>query len=114
MIMEPLLKWAGNPNVTVVVKAFGLKATTQVLDLQVFAIPRITLKLLVPNFPCFAKILVSLMEKPHVDFGLKLLGADVMSIPGLYRFVQETIKKQVAAMYLWPKTLEVPIMDPTK
>lgn len=26
--------------------------------------------------------------QPHVDFGLKLLGADVMAIPGLYRFVQ--------------------------
>jgi Ca2+-dependent lipid-binding protein len=84
------------------------------VDLQVFALPRITLKPLVPTFPCFAKILVSLMEKPHVDFGLKLLGADIMAIPGLYRFVQETIKKQVAAMYLWPKTLEVPIMDPSK
>ncbi|WOL07318.1 synaptotagmin-2-like [Canna indica] len=114
LIMEPSLKWAGNPNVTIIIKAFGLKATAQVIDLQVFAIPRITLKPLVPSFPCFAKILVSLMEKPHVDFGLKLLGADVMSIPGLYRFVQETIKKQVANMYLWPKTLEVPIMDLSK
>ncbi|XP_028091108.1 uncharacterized protein LOC114291253 isoform X4 [Camellia sinensis] len=28
---------------------------------------------------------LSLMEKPHVDFGLKVLGADAMSIPGLYR-----------------------------
>jgi hypothetical protein len=26
--------------------------------------------------------------QPHVDFGLKLLGADLMSIPGLYRVVQ--------------------------
>lgn len=114
LIMEPSLKWAGNPNVIVVVKAFGLKATLQVVDLQVFAVPRITLKPLVPNFPCFAKIFVSLMEKPHVDFGLKLLGADVMAVPGLYRFVQETIKTQVASMYLWPKALEVPIMDPAK
>ncbi|ONK80535.1 uncharacterized protein A4U43_C01F18910 [Asparagus officinalis] len=114
LIMEPSLKWAGNPNVTVVVKAFGLKATAQLVDLQIFAAPRITLKPLVPSFPCFANILVSLMEKPHVDFGLKLLGADLMSIPGLYRFVQETIKTQVANMYLWPKTLEVPIMDPSK
>ncbi|XXG75020.1 hypothetical protein AAC387_Pa07g3613 [Persea americana] len=114
LIMEPSLKWAGNPNVTVAVRAFGLKATVQVLDLQVFAAPRITLKPLVPCFPCFAKILVSLMEKPHVDFGLKLLGADVMSIPGLYRYVQEMIKDQVANMYLWPKTLEVQIMDPSK
>ncbi|XP_020586414.1 synaptotagmin-2 [Phalaenopsis equestris] len=111
LILEPVLKWAGNPNITVVVKAFGLKASAQVIDLQVFAIPRITLKPLVPSFPCFAKIYVSLMEKPHVDFGLRLLGADLMSIPGIYTVVQEIIKNQVASMYLWPKTLEIPIMD---
>ncbi|KAI4316953.1 hypothetical protein L6164_024875 [Bauhinia variegata] len=114
LIMEPSVKWAGNPNIIVAVKAFGLRATVQVVDLQVFAAPRITLKPLVPSFPCFANIYVSLMEKPHVDFGLKLLGADAMSIPGLYRFVQELIKEQVAKMYLWPKALEVQIMDPTK
>ncbi|KAK0582656.1 hypothetical protein LWI29_028204 [Acer saccharum] len=114
LIMEPCIKWAGNPNVTIAVKAFGLKATVQVVDLQVFAAPRITLKPLVPTFPCFAKIFVSLMEKPHVDFGLKLLGGDLMAIPGLYRFVQELIKDQVANMYLWPKSLEVPILDPAK
>lgn len=28
--MEPSLKWAANPNITVAVKAFGLKATVQV------------------------------------------------------------------------------------
>ncbi|KAJ7967164.1 synaptotagmin-2-like [Quillaja saponaria] len=114
LIMEPSIKWAGNPNVTVAVKAFGLKATVQVVDLQVFLSPRITLKPLVPSFPCFANIVVSLMEKPHIDFGLKLIGADLMSIPGLYRFVQELIKDQVANMYLWPKTLEIPILDPAK
>lgn len=114
LIMEPIIKWAGNPNITIVVKAFGIKASVQVIDLQVSALPRITLKPLVPSFPCFAKILVSLMEKPHVDFGLKLLGADVMAIPGLYAFVQEMIKTHVANMYLWPKVLEVPIMDPAK
>ncbi|CAO1940357.1 unnamed protein product [Urochloa humidicola] len=69
--------------------AYGLEAIIQIVDLPVFASPRITLKPLVPTFPCFAKILVSLMEKA-------------------------TIKKQVASMYLWPKTLEVPIMDPSK
>ncbi|CAA2962031.1 synaptotagmin-1-like isoform X1 [Olea europaea subsp. europaea] len=113
LIMEPFLKWAGNPNVVIAVKAFGLKATVQVVDLQVFGQPRVTLKPLVPSFPCFAKIVVSLMQKPHVDFGLKLVGADLMSIPGLYRFVQEIIKDQVSSMYLWPKTLEVQILEPT-
>ncbi|KAF7810785.1 synaptotagmin-2-like isoform X1 [Senna tora] len=114
LIMEPCIKWAGNPNVIVAVKAFGLKATAQVVDLQVFVLPRVTLKPLVPSFPCFANIFVSLMEKPHVDFGLKLIGFDLMAIPGLYRFVQELIKDQVANMYLWPKTLEVQVLDPIK
>lgn len=114
VILEPSLKWAANPNITIVVKAFGLRATAQVVDFQVFASPRITLKPLVPAFPCFATIYVSLMEKPHVDFGLKLLGADLMSIPGVYRLVQELIKDQVANMYLWPRTLEVPVLDPIK
>ncbi|KAL8459163.1 hypothetical protein ACS0TY_036580 [Phlomoides rotata] len=114
LMMELGLKWAGSPNILVAVKAFGLRATVQVLDFQVFACPRITLKPLVPSFPCFANLHVSLMEKPHVDFGVKLLGADAMSIPGVYRIIQELIKDQVADMYLWPKRLEVQIMDPMK
>ncbi|EFJ37409.1 hypothetical protein SELMODRAFT_403728 [Selaginella moellendorffii] len=83
-------------NILVAVKAFGLRATVQVVDLQVFATARVTLKLLAPAFPCFCKIIVSLMEKPHVDFGLKLLGGDLMAIPGLYAFVQDLIKDKVS------------------
>jgi hypothetical protein len=30
MILEPSLKFAGNPNIILAVKAFGLKATVQV------------------------------------------------------------------------------------
>lgn len=35
----------------------------QLVDLQVFAMPRVTLKPLVPTIPCFASIVVSLLEK---------------------------------------------------
>ncbi|PSR98893.1 Synaptotagmin-3 like [Actinidia chinensis var. chinensis] len=111
LVMEPAIKWAGNPNIVLVLKLMSLRITAQLVDLQIFAAPRIILKPLVPTFPCFANIVVSLMEKPHVDFGMKVLGGDIMSIPGLYRFVQETIKKQVASLYLWPQTLEIPILD---
>lgn len=45
----------------------------QVVDLQVFAFPRITLKPLVPSFPCFAKILVSLMEKVSDNYFLPMI-----------------------------------------
>ncbi|XP_028773594.1 synaptotagmin-3 [Neltuma alba] len=111
LIMEPIIKWAGNQNVVVALKLLSPRIKVQVVELQVFAAPRITLKPLVPTFPCFANIVVSLLEKPHVDFGMKISGGDIMSIPGLYRYVQETIKKQVANLYLWPQTLEIPILD---
>ncbi|KAF7820142.1 synaptotagmin-3 isoform X1 [Senna tora] len=111
LVMEPVIKWAGNQNVVLVLKLLSLRITVQVVDLQIFAAPRITLKPLVPTFPCFANIVVSLLDKPHVDFGMKISGGDIMSIPGLYRYVQETIKKQVAGLYLWPQTLDIPILD---
>lgn len=49
LIIEPVLRWAGNPNIIVAAKAFGLRATVQVFscitvdeekknsDLQLFA-----------------------------------------------------------------------------
>lgn len=36
LIMEPSIKWAGNPNILIAVKAFGLKATIQVFHLLTF------------------------------------------------------------------------------
>ncbi|KAH7513199.1 hypothetical protein FEM48_Zijuj12G0171100 [Ziziphus jujuba var. spinosa] len=118
---EPMLRWAGNPNIILVVKLLALRIKIQLIDIQIFAAPRIILKPLVPTIPCFASIVVSLMEKgkmyfvmcaqPYVDFGLKVLGGDIMAIPGLYQFVQETIKKQIASLYLWPQTYELQILD---
>ncbi|XP_038972380.1 synaptotagmin-3-like isoform X2 [Phoenix dactylifera] len=98
LAIEPGVRWAGNANISL-------------LQLQIFLVPRITLKPLVPSFPCFANLSVSLMEKPRVDFGLKLLGGDIMAIPGLYRFIQETVATQISNLYHWPKVLEVPILD---
>ncbi|GJS94800.1 synaptotagmin-3 isoform X1 [Tanacetum coccineum] len=111
LVMEPAFKWAGNPNIIINVKISSLRIKIQLVDLQVFAVPRVTLKPLVPSFPCFSNVIVSLMEEPHVDFGLKVLGGDLMSIPGLYRLVQDVIKKEAAKLYMWPQTLEIPILD---
>lgn len=111
LVMETPVRWAGNPDITLVIKLLSLRITVQLVDLQIFSTARIALKPLVPSFPCFSNIVVSLMEKPHVDFGLKISGGDIMSIPGLYRYVQETIKKQISSLYIWPRALEIPVLD---
>ncbi|GAB2280966.1 Synaptotagmin-3 [Dionaea muscipula] len=109
LLMEPTLKWDDNPDIVLVVK-MSVRIRFQLVDLQVFAAPRIYLKPLVPTFPCFSNIGVSLIEKPHVDFGLNLLGGDIMSIPGLYCFIQKTIQNQVANLYHWPQLLKIPFL----
>jgi len=109
VILQLNVKWAGNPNIIVAARAFGLKATVQATEVQVWAQVRVTLKPLVPVFPCFSNITISLMTKPHIDFGLKLLGGDVMAIPGLYHFAQDRIKKIVDTMLLWPHKMEIPM-----
>ncbi|KAM5559793.1 synaptotagmin-3-like [Rosa sericea] len=111
LVIEPAIRWAGIPHITVVVKILSVRLIVQLMDVQVFATPRIILRPLVPTFPCFGNITVTLIDKPHVDFGLRLLGGDVMAIPGFYQFVQEYIRKQVASLYLWPQTLNIPILQ---
>ncbi|KAH9671522.1 synaptotagmin-3 [Citrus sinensis] len=122
LILEPAVRWAGNPNITLALKFFSLQITVQLLDVQIRAAPRIVLKPLVPAFPCFAGIAVSLMEKPEVDFGLKLVGDKPGSIYGsslnhekisrkCLNELRETIRNQISALYLWPQTLEIPILD---
>ncbi|KAM7263420.1 hypothetical protein ACFE04_001103 [Oxalis oulophora] len=111
LVFEPAVRWAGNPDITLVLKVLSLQISLQLLDVQVSLAPRIVLKPLMPTFPCFSNITVSLLHKPDIDFGLKLLGVDLMAIPGLYRFVQETIKKQIVRLYHWPQFYEIPILD---
>ncbi|KAI6673257.1 hypothetical protein NL676_001163 [Syzygium grande] len=111
LVLEPAIRWAGNPNIILVLKLLFLRIRVQLLDVQISAVPRIVLKPLVPTFPCFTSITVSLLDKPQVDFGLKLFNGDMMAIPLLYQSVQEIIRKQIANLYLWPQTLEIPILD---
>ncbi|GBG61637.1 hypothetical protein CBR_g22435 [Chara braunii] len=107
MIIEPFIKWAGNPNIVIAVKGYGVTATVQLTEVTVCMQVRATFKPLVDVFPCFSKIYVSLMQKPEIDFSLKLLGGDAMAIPGLAAYVQEVIKDIVADMLLWPKSMQV-------
>nr|XP_027102625.1 synaptotagmin-3-like [Coffea arabica] len=44
LVMEPAIKWAGNPDILVTVKLASLRILIQLVDIQIEAAPRITLK----------------------------------------------------------------------
>jgi len=111
LVIEPVIRWASIANVILNAKVHSFKVSVQLEDLHIMLTPRVTLKPLVPSFPCFANLCVSLMEKPHIDFRLKLLGGDIMAIPGLYRYIQDQISNQISVLYHWPKVIHIPILD---
>ncbi|KAG2608061.1 synaptotagmin-3-like isoform X2 [Panicum virgatum] len=111
LVIEPVIRWASIANIIVNAKVHSFKVSVQLEDLHIMLTPRVTLKPLVPSFPCFSNVCVSLMEKPHIDFRLKLLGGDIMAIPGLYRYIQDQISNQISVLYHWPKVIHIPILD---
>ncbi|CAA0829734.1 Synaptotagmin-3 [Striga hermonthica] len=88
LVIDLALRWAGNADIVLVFRLFSLQFSIQIVDIQISASTRISLRPFVPTFPCFSSIAISLMDKPKIDFGFKVCGADVMSIPGLYHLVQ--------------------------
>ncbi|PIN23369.1 hypothetical protein CDL12_03900 [Handroanthus impetiginosus] len=111
LVLDLALRWAGNLDIILIIKLLSLQLSVQLVDIQISAATRVILRPFVPTFPCFSSIAVSLMEKPKIDFGLKVMGGDIMSIPGFYQFVQEVVARQVAKLYLWPQTFEIDILD---
>ncbi|CAI6010520.1 unnamed protein product [Closterium sp. NIES-65] len=107
VILQTALRWAANNNIIVAASAKGFTGTVQITDLQVAAVTRITLKPLMPIFPCFSTITVSFMDKPQVDFGLKVVGLDVMAIPGLYTYVQVSVELAGCFTFEGPQSLKV-------
>ncbi|AQK66387.1 Synaptotagmin-3 [Zea mays] len=98
LVIEPVIRWASTSNVTVNVKVQSFEVTVQLEDLHIMLTPRVILKSLVPSFPCFANLCVSLMEKVciicafrlHLIILLKTTNSSFVGI-ATYRFWIETL-----------------------
>ncbi|CAI5961903.1 unnamed protein product [Closterium sp. NIES-65] len=63
VIIQPVMRWAANNNIAVTASLHGFNLSVQLTDLHVRAVARITVKPLVPIFPCFSRITLALMDK---------------------------------------------------
>ncbi|OEL22142.1 Synaptotagmin-3 [Dichanthelium oligosanthes] len=86
LVIEPVIRWASIANVIVNAKVHSFKVSVQLEDLHIMLTPRVILKPLVPSFPCFSNLCISLMEK-------------------------DQISKQISILYHWPKVIQIPILD---
>ncbi|GMN51059.1 hypothetical protein TIFTF001_020213 [Ficus carica] len=120
LVMETPVRWAGNPDITLVIKLFSLRITVQV---GIRLVGRFT-----NIFDCTdcsetsCAVLSMLLEHRGVSDGKTTCRLWTQNIGRGYHVytgplsicsgaVPETIKKQISSLYIWPRALEIPVLD---
>lgn len=106
-------RWAGDPLVSLKVGTLPLPIPIEVSKLRVSGKVRIELLEMTHQLPCFKAISVTCMEKPFVDFSLKVASLDLMNIGAaeynIMRIVRNIIHSIVSNIALYPKKIIVPM-----
>ncbi|KAH3681825.1 hypothetical protein WICPIJ_007205 [Wickerhamomyces pijperi] len=100
-----------NQRVVIKAKLFGVTIPIVVEDVHVKAWARIRLKM-ITSFPHIEVVNVTLMEPPQFDFMSKILGEsvfnwEVLSVPGLFNFINEMVKTFVGHLLFTPFSFEL-------
>lgn len=112
VVVDVELRLAGDePNLVLSAHTLaGDVAQLRLSELQLFGVVRLRFAPLLPTFPCFGAIGISLMGPPFCDFSLKLLAGDLMATPGLDMAVGRLIRELLQLM-VFPQQLLVPLFD---
>ncbi len=109
------VKWAADARFSFEVGRERLPLVITLSKLRFSGHLRVELSPLIPVIPCFGAVSVCFMEKPYVDFSLKLAGLDVMSLgPGdanVSHAVGKVIKDIIETMMLFPKKMVIPMIN---
>lgn len=109
-IIETTVKFATNASLICEVGAFGGVTVAQMSEVHATGLCRITLTPLTAQFPCFAGVKVSLMDKLQVDAKVTALGGlDLLTIPRVKPLVLSALHSVLADYLLWPRHLLVPL-----
>lgn len=105
------LKNKVNQLTIVKAKLFGLSIPVTVSDVSFSGKFRVRIRMM-SSFPHIQTINVSLVEPPQFDFNTKLFGNsifswEVLNIPGLYRFINQMVKKFVGPILFQPLSFQL-------
>jgi len=107
VVMDVDITWSSNLDVKVKAVLFGMVGIPVQLEQIILGTHiRIMIKDLVPVFPCFQTLELCLLHPPQLDLSLKLMGFDLLSIPGSITLVDKLIDQFT--------TINMPMMWPHK
>lgn len=104
-------KWGGNQRLILDVRQAKSRVWLSVSleRLLVFGHIRIVLTPLIAEWPLFARVQVSLLDEPSLDFSIKALGGTLTAIPGIEETLKKSIRQIVHNKMVWPKALVFPV-----
>lgn len=109
MVVDIDVRWAGEPDVALqLTKLRGV--TVGLSTLQVSGVFRLILDPIIEDPPFIKHITLYLLEKPFLDFDLRLIGGpDLMSLPALSGWLSSAIHRLAVARIVYPHKVGIPI-----
>ena len=89
----------------------GLPLIVRLNELQLIGPLRLCLADFDNNLPCFHMLKIAFVERPDINFKLKLVGGDIDMVMGLKEKITEAIGNGLGKALVWPKYIRVPIAN---
>lgn len=103
-------KWvAVKPEVVLDVKAAGINLPIKLEHIEAFGVVRLVFTPLVPWWPSFDGMKIAFVDKPTIDFSLKLIGGDINTIPFVASSLRHLITNSLVDLMVWPQKIWVPM-----
>ncbi|EPY26121.1 calcium-dependent lipid binding protein [Angomonas deanei] len=105
------LSWNADMDFRLLVKVPGPDVEVKIKDFEMRMTLRVTLGPHIPQWPCFANMVVSLVGQPEIDFDLQAGKVPVDSVPGLGGFLDDFIRHTLTGLMAYPKGIVIPIVQ---
>lgn len=106
VILDIEFKWAAKESSVILdVSTLGIKLPIELRDVEAYGTFRIVFGPLVPWWPSFSALKLAFVDKPEIDFSLKLIGGDITAVPVVANMLRDLIKNQLVDLMVWPSRL---------
>ena len=97
-------KWVAiKPEVILDVKAADFHLLIKLEHIEAFGVVRLVFTPLVPWWPSFDGMKIAFVDKPTIDFSLKLIGGDINTIPFVANSLRHLITNSLVDLMVWPQ-----------
>ncbi|EPY25715.1 calcium-dependent lipid binding protein [Strigomonas culicis] len=109
-LLDLNVSWSSDMDVRLVIAVPGPDVEVRVRDFKMRMTIRVTLGPLIPQWPCFANIVLSLVGQPDMDYDITAGKVPLDTVPGLGSFLESFIRHTLVSLLAYPKGITLPVV----